>query len=238
MLLVLPAGGGSFYCNYKHTHSIVLMAVAGPDYECIYADVRANGRCSDRGIWSNSNLSKQLEETSPDIPGPKKLTNRNSTTPYVFLGDDAFALKTYLMKPYPQRGLTVEKRINNYRHSRACRISEILFGIICNRWHLFRAPILLPPNSVEHLVLATLVLHNLLRRSSSRSTYCPPGLTDMELPTREFAQGLWCSDGTPTQIFFNLSKSSNMSRNATLNAKEIRNIFTDYFANEGQVQWQ
>ena len=34
-----PAGGSSFYYNYKHTHSIVLMAVAGPDYECIYADV-------------------------------------------------------------------------------------------------------------------------------------------------------------------------------------------------------
>ena len=80
------------------------MAVAGPDYECMYADVGANGRCIDGGIWSNSNLSKQLEENSLGIPGPKKLMNSNSTTPYVFLGDDAFALKTYLMKLYPQRG--------------------------------------------------------------------------------------------------------------------------------------
>ena len=103
-----PASGGSFYYNYKHTHSIVLMAVAGPDYECICADVGANGRCSDGRIWSNSNLSKQLEENSLGIPGPKNLTNSNSTTPYVYLGDDAFALETYLMKPYPQRGLTVE----------------------------------------------------------------------------------------------------------------------------------
>ena len=51
-----PAGGGSFYLNYKHTSSIVLMAVAGPDYESIYADVGGNSRCSDGGIWSNSNL--------------------------------------------------------------------------------------------------------------------------------------------------------------------------------------
>ena len=233
-----PAGGGSFYYNYKHTHSIVLMTVAGPDYECIYADVGANGRCSDGGISSNSNLSKQIKENSLGITGPKKLTNSNSATPYVFLGDDAFALKTFLIKPYPQRGLTVEKCIYNYRHSRARRISENLFEIICNRWSLFRAPILLRPNSIECIVLATLVFHNLFRRSSSRSTYCPPSLTDMELPAGEFARGSWRSDGAPTQTCFNLSTSSNMLRNASLKVKEIRNIFTDYFVNEGQVQWQ
>ena len=231
-----PAGGGSFYYNYKHTHSIVLMVAAGPDYECMYAGVGANGRCNDGGIWINSNLSKQIEENNLGIPGPKKLTNSNSTTPYVFLGDDAFAFKTYLMKPYLQRGLTVEKRIYNYRHSRARRISENLFGIIYNRRRLFRAPILLPPNSVQRIVLATLVLHNLLRRSSSRSTHCPPGLTDMELVTREFAQGSWRGDSTPTQTFFNLSTPSNMSRNASSNENEIRKIFIDYFVNEGQVK--
>ena len=40
-----PAGGGSFYYNYKHTHSVVLMAISGPNYEYLYADVGANGRC-------------------------------------------------------------------------------------------------------------------------------------------------------------------------------------------------
>lgn len=33
------ADSGSFFYNYKHTHSIALMAVAGLDYECIYANV-------------------------------------------------------------------------------------------------------------------------------------------------------------------------------------------------------
>ena len=70
-----PTGDGSFYYNYKHTHSIVLMAVARPNYECIYADVGTNSRCSDGGIWGNSNVSKQLEENSLGIPGPKRLTN-------------------------------------------------------------------------------------------------------------------------------------------------------------------
>ena len=38
------AGAWSAYYNYKHTHSVVLMAVACPNYECIYADVGTNGR--------------------------------------------------------------------------------------------------------------------------------------------------------------------------------------------------
>ena len=29
-----PKNGGCFYYNYKHTHSIILMAIAGPEYEC------------------------------------------------------------------------------------------------------------------------------------------------------------------------------------------------------------
>ena len=53
--------------------------------------------------------------------------------PYVFVGDDAFALKKFMMKPYPQQNLTADKRVYNYRHSRAKRISENLFGILANR---------------------------------------------------------------------------------------------------------
>ena len=30
-----PKNSGSFYYNYKHTHSIILMVTAGPEYECL-----------------------------------------------------------------------------------------------------------------------------------------------------------------------------------------------------------
>ena len=38
-----PNNAGSYYYNYKHTHSIILSAIAGPEYECLYADVGSNG---------------------------------------------------------------------------------------------------------------------------------------------------------------------------------------------------
>ena len=58
------------------------------------------------------------------------------------------------------RGFTDEKRVYNYCHCRACRISENLFGIISNRWRVLQATILLPPESVKNVVMAILVLHN------------------------------------------------------------------------------
>lgn len=45
-----------------------------------------------------------------------------------------------------------KKRIFNYRHSRARRISENLFGIIANRWRVFRTVLQLAPSSTESLV--------------------------------------------------------------------------------------
>ena len=74
-------------------------------------------------------------------------------------------------------GLTDERRIYNYRHSRARRISENLFGIVANRWRLFRG---------------TIALHPKLRQSTtSQKIYCPPGFADAENESGNFVPGMW-----------------------------------------------
>ena len=49
-----PSGFGSFCYNYKGTHSVVLMAIAGPNYEWLYANIGTNGRASDGGVWNKT----------------------------------------------------------------------------------------------------------------------------------------------------------------------------------------
>ena len=63
-----PHDCGSYYYNYKNTHSIVLMAVVDANYEFIYVDVGCNGRVSDGGVWGNSTLSKRLEAKTAGVP--------------------------------------------------------------------------------------------------------------------------------------------------------------------------
>ena len=225
-----PPGAGSNYYNYKHTHSVVLMAIAGPNYECLYADVGSNGRMNDAGIWNKSQLKLKIENNEIHIPKPKSLPFVTIDVPFIFVGDDAFGLKTYMMKPYSQRNLTLECRIYNYRHSRARRISENLFGIVANRWRIFLQPISLSPEKVEYITMAILILHNFLLPSTN---YCAPGTKDVINEKGEIVPGCWRKDQASA---FEVLKSSGNS--SSTSGKKVRDIFTDYFLNEGSVEWQ
>ena len=140
------------------------MAIAGPEYECLYADIGSNSRVNDSGVWNKSSLLEGIQDGSVKLPSNDALPN-GDVTPYVFLGDDASALKSFMMKPYPQQNLTTEKRVYNYRHSRARRILETLFGILANRWRIFFTTINLEPRYVENVILSALALHNMLIKS-------------------------------------------------------------------------
>ena len=85
-----------------------------------------NGRNSDGGNWSQSPMKKALENGTLNLPKPKYLSADSSDIPYVCVGDDAFLLTTYMMKPYPQKHLSPDKRIFNYRLSRANLLAYLL----------------------------------------------------------------------------------------------------------------
>lgn len=72
-------------------------------------------------------LEKALLISLFDIPDPSEVDGH--MLPFVIVGDDIFGLKTYLMKPYPGRGLTESRQVFNYRLSRCRRIIENTFGI-------------------------------------------------------------------------------------------------------------
>ena len=110
---------GSHYRNYNGSDSVILLAVVGPNYEFLYVDVGANGRMSDGGIWNRSSLKAcpSSRDNPLQIPPPQVLPSQTTPTSFVIVGDDAFSLMEYLMKPFPQTQLVNdENRIFNYRY--------------------------------------------------------------------------------------------------------------------------
>ena len=112
-----------------------------------------------------------------------------------------------MMKLHAMAELTDERRIYNYRHSRARRISENLFGIVANHWRLFRGTFTLHPKDAEYITIATLVIHNFLRQGTSQKIYCPPGFADAGNENGNFVPGMW-RESSPTESFLPLTVPS------------------------------
>jgi len=66
-----------------------------------------DGRIGDAGVFQNSTMFKALETHSLNTPADRELPRSNVMSPFVFVADDAFPLKTYIMKPYACRDLNV-----------------------------------------------------------------------------------------------------------------------------------
>lgn len=160
--------------------------------------------------------------------------------PYCLVGDEAFPLKPYLLRPYPgKNGLSQKQDIYNYRLSRARRLIENTFGILASQWRIYRKPIIASPHTAKVMVQATVCLHNWLRKGDiANNSYVLPGIVDHDHtddPT-QFTPGSWrriMEDGCAFQDVNNCS-----SNTSTRTAIEIRNEFCEYFSNEGAVPWQ
>ena len=96
---------------------------------------------------------------------------------FVFVGDNAFPLAKYCLKPYPDKALTDRKWVFNYKLSRFRGVSENAFGNLSGIFRIFTTEINLPRDTASSIVIASLALHNLLGTKSSDS-YTPAGFVD------------------------------------------------------------
>lgn len=214
-----PAGSGSLYFNYKKTFSIVLLAMVDAEYRFIAVDVGGYGKNSDGGIFSDSNMGKALKNKTFGMPEDKPITENGKPMPYVIVGDEAFPCRTYLMRPYPGRELPEDKKIFNYRLSRARRVSENAFGILVQKFRVFLNKLQVGPSHADKIILASLCLHNFLRNDNIFLNSLEDEKTENETP-----------------IFTNFS---HIGGKFSTDALEVRESFTKYFVSPtGAIPWQ
>ena len=98
--LKCPVSSGSNYFCYKNLCSIVLLAVVDPYYKFIVVDTDSYGQHSDSGIFKNPALYQEYTDGKTILP-PKPLPGTNIPIPHVLIGDEGFALQTYLTLRLP-----------------------------------------------------------------------------------------------------------------------------------------
>ena len=221
MALKKPKDTGALYHNYKGFFSIVILALVDGQYKFRWVDAGTAGSCSDAQIFNASQLKRRIEDGRIVFPDPAPITQGGRDVPYFILVDDAFALKTWLMKPYGR-----EERIANYRISRGRRVVENAFSILVSRFRVIRTTIELPPATVREVVFTCVVLHNILRSQyQGQPGGQQPGEDD--------------DDDVPGDCgLIGGAAGGGQDRNPAREAKRQRDYLRNYFNNEGAVAWQ
>lgn len=225
-----PANSGSLYYNYKQYFSQVLLAVADAQACFVWLDVGDYGRNADAGVFTHSSFGKALQGNQLNMPSVFQIATDVETTelPYVFVADEAFPLKPNLMRPFPRRALDREKRIFNFRLTRARKTVEMAFGILASKFRVFQTAINLAPDTVPQVVRAACVLHNFVRKREGVA-FSTPGESHAE--RREFSDSsLWPQE--------TLSASTSMSNRSSAEALRVRDELKHYFNTTGKLNWQ
>lgn len=103
-----PVDSGSYFYNYKGYYSIVLLGIVNANLEFILADVGCNGRVSDGGVIEETAFYRGLNNGTINVPDRQETVENLN---FVFVADDAFALRRDLLKPFPMKNITYEQRV-------------------------------------------------------------------------------------------------------------------------------
>uniref|UniRef100_A0A8C8RPP7 DDE Tnp4 domain-containing protein n=1 Tax=Pelusios castaneus TaxID=367368 RepID=A0A8C8RPP7_9SAUR len=150
------------YINRKGYFSMVLQALV--DHRGRFTDINAgwSGKVHDARIFRNSGL---------------KITVGDVEMPTVILGDPAYPLMPWLMKPYTG-SLDQSKERFNYRLSRSRMTVECAFGRLKGRWRCLYGRLDLSENNIPAVIASCCVLHNICENQGER--FCPVWETEAQ----------------------------------------------------------
>lgn len=216
-----PPKSGTTYFNYLKYYSLGLQAVADANKKFITIEVGAKGSESDGGVFQCSTLYNLLETNGLNVPPDRALPNSNIIMPNVLIGDEAYPLKTYLMRPYPRPRngiLDNEKQRFNDRLSCARKCIENAFGILYQKFRIFDTSILLKEQTAINVIKCACILHNFIRHYD--------GGRDLD-----YVCIINVLENKQNNINLNprMTVRNNRAANTAIN---IRNSFKQYFAEE------
>ena len=155
-----PALNHTDYYNRKGWYSVILQAVVDDKY--LFRDVMVGwpGSVHDARVLSKSQLYRKV--VGKEVLNTSSCTiNGMSVLPFL-LGDSAYPLSQWLMKPFPHNAsLSSAQQTFNYRLSRARIVVENAFGRLKARWRRLMKQNDMDISHIPQVVTACCILHNM-----------------------------------------------------------------------------
>ena len=158
--IIRPSESASDYYNRKCFHSIIVEGVV--DYQGQFIDVYIGwpGKLHDARVFNNSSFYLKGRQGTLFPSHPINIEGTN--VPLLVLGDAAYPLLPWLMKPYPETTTTTDEQKHfTYRQSRAGMVIENSFGRLKGRWRCLLKRMDCHLNYVPVIVAACITLHNI-----------------------------------------------------------------------------
>lgn len=212
------------YRDYKGHDSTNFLGMSGAKQHFIMADIGAPGRHSDGGVFASSEMGRRFQNDEMFLPPRERLSATGPELPYVMAGDEAFALSSSMMKPYPRRNcLNLKERVFNYRLSRARRIVETSFGILSAVWRIFKSPLRTNLATSILIIQACVCLHNFILKFD---------------PDRERIINMAKSAEARDNCFETIPDNLRNDDENLVGPARDRDEFANYFLTDGAIKFQ
>ena len=133
--IIAPRDHHTDYYNRKGYYSLVAQVICDHEYRVMSVTAGWPGRVHDARVFVNSAICRQGNAGTLFPHRPRRVGDVD--VPVVVLGDPAYPLLPWLMKPFSDSGrLSQEQRNYNYQHSRARMVIENTFGRCKARWRI------------------------------------------------------------------------------------------------------
>ena len=129
----------------------------------IMPDIGAPGRKTDSSIFRDSEVGKRFYTNQMNLSPPEAIYENGPILPYYIIGNEGFPLENFIMCPFPRRAnLSFRQKVFSYRLCRPRREVECSFGMLVQRFRIFRQSIIANVDTAKLIVKTAVCLHNFI----------------------------------------------------------------------------
>ena len=222
--ILAPKHLATDYYNYKGWHSMLSLAICDSNCRVYWIKSGLPGRCNDSGAFNETRLCQEFKDL---IPQQRRLIC-GEAIPYFLLGDSAFKLTSWMMKPF-QTTSNADQVLFNRKHTLARRSIERTFGMVKSRFRRLLYCLHVRIDRVANVVDSAFTLHNICLAFSD-SVPAESSSSSTSAIRSDSASSL-ASTPPSSMLTSSATSTNNVER---LEAIAIRNALKEYFVQNSQ----